>query len=222
MAAIAALAAKNEPYIKSLIQDKGDGIYWISCFAPDKTGQYNPVVVEVNARFPMNSAHQMVYAGKPKRGTPFAGPYPMWAPLIEKALVTLNEKYHLFGRQAGYEGIHHGGAAAKVLRVLIGHGGRVCATARHTEDHIWEELKAADRGDYLTCVSNAPAPQIPSPHAYAILGTSVKKGQRYVTLYNPWGFHSPGRPDAGNGVFAYPLSDFKKAFDIISIVPRNG
>ena len=221
MGALAAVAAKNEPLVKSLFESKGSGACRVNLFAPEKDGKFEREQVDMSTRLPVDSMRRLRYAGAPKPSNAPKSKRPLWAALIEKALVAYNGKYHVFGREPGYEGMNHGSAPARVIRALTGRRGTVCSTAWSSEDKVWAAVKRANRGDYVTCNAAGGTREIPGPHTYAVLGGCVKKGKRYVTLYNPWGFHPPEIPNAGKGVFSYPLSDFMDAFQILTMVPRD-
>ena len=53
-------------------------------------------------------------------------------------------------------------------------------------------------------------------HAYAVLGTLERNGEKYVKVRNPWGEHEPGR-GRDDGIFLLPIGQFLKAFSTVAL-----
>jgi len=170
LAVLAGLAESDPTIIRQMITPFGDGTYGVRFF---NNGQ--EVYLRVDADLPVNSVGSLVYARKGQDGE-------LWVPLAEKAYA-----YFRYG-QNSYASIS-GGWMTTVFRQITGGwtntrftGGSAVDLYNYFSGHL-------SQGHAVTLGSNYNAQSpIMGSHAYTVISVHTSGQQRYVTVYNTWGW----------------------------------
>ena len=118
----------------------------------------------------------------------------LWPLIIEKA--------YALGVSDGYPGLDLGGTAGAAMTALTGARAARLPVAAYDFERLTRDLAAhglvsfatPDAEDARTRNALARAGLV-RDHAYAVLGTKIdERGERWVQLYNPWGYDHPGDP----------------------------
>jgi hypothetical protein len=220
MASLAALAYQDPDFVRSMIRDLGQGVYSVRLYAPNHQGQYSEQWVVVDSAVPLGSTNQPLY-GRVFRPVP-RGTAAIWPVLVEKAIVRLNDEYHIFSKHLGYQGIGQGGNRAVVLQVLTGQSTGTLNVAQewYCDEDVWQVVARADQGDYVTAATWKAVPGLPADHSYTILGTEWRGNERRIKLRNPWGAITPDNRFGGDGLFSLPMSTFRAHFEYVVSAPR--
>jgi hypothetical protein len=232
-AAVSALVGVGPKAIEKLLKDNGDGTYTVTFFLPSATlgigGAGAPISVTVDADVYVTDEEKPLY-GKPKRDddpTPPTkkaeeGPKPIWFPILEKAFAEVKNK--------SYENIVSllSNDSSQALEMLTGKPRRY-AFSILGDDATWNklvELTSAERPVAAATHVFRPAlykgTELRPKHQYAVLGVSVRDGQRLVKLRNPWGYQGAGASlNVGKeerGIFFMRLEDFTTYFPVLNYV----
>jgi len=170
LAVLAGLAESDPMIVRQMITPFGDGTYGVRFY---NNGQ--EVYLRVDADLPVNSAGSLVYARKGPDGE-------LWVPLAEKAYA-----YFRYG-QNSYASIS-GGWMTTVFRQITGGWTNTRFTGGSPVDLYNYFSSHLSQGHSVTIGSNynAQSPVVGS-HAYVVMSVHTSGQQRYVTIYNTWGW----------------------------------
>ncbi len=76
---------------------------------------------------------------------------------------------------------------------------RTTITAGSDPDTLWNTIRGGVTGDHpmvLSTPDSTVAEPLHKNHAYAVLDAYERDGQRYVSVYNPWGTNDNSRTAA--------------------------
>jgi hypothetical protein len=152
------------------------------------------VSVTVDGTLPMENG-RTVYAHPDTLGE-------TWPAVMEKAYAKL---------WGGYGAIGNGGDGGAALLALTGQPVKRYSLSPSKADDAFATLKsvlASGQPIVAGTKSHVTSPLVHSGHDYTVLGVSEEKGQKFVTVRNPWGHEAAGTPGAADGVHKLPLETF--------------
>jgi hypothetical protein len=206
LSGISSLANVNPQAIRDAIKENADGTFTVTFKKDSFLGLFGrgqkPIEVTVDADFPTKDGGTTQLYTKAKGGE-------LWPLIIEKAYAKLD---------GGYQRVGVGGSPCTIWQALTGKAGAMTANLVEGQGSLFRKLQNALNEQRPVAASTAPALKnyegtgLVKGHVYAILGVSEKKGQRFVTLRNPWGDTEWGKDGKDDGTFTMKLADFKKQF----------
>ncbi|MCC7072090.1 MAG: hypothetical protein IT383_12250 [Deltaproteobacteria bacterium] len=222
LAACDALCATNPQRLRDMIRDNGDGSYTVSFQRFDHERQrYVSEEVTVTNQVYVKPG----YGGdKPLYGSSLAGD--TWFPILEKAYAKW---------KGGYEGVN-GGYPFEAFEAMLGAAGRHYDCETMPREALWAALnKKSKAKEAMVTWSRVETPTLPfansglaSDHAYSVLGTVEKNGERYVKVRNPWASNPWAAQNNRLGIVAdkdvleVPLALFAKMFVGVGAAPTGG
>jgi len=195
LAALASLAETDPSIIEQMIAPLGDGTYAVRFYNGGEE-----IYLRIDADLPVSSSSHLVYA---KTGPDDE----LWVPLLEKAYA-----YFRYG-QNSYASIN-GGWMSTVYHQVTGQASRFL-WMQGSEESLYNYLaESLAEGHAVTVGSyyDSPSPIVGS-HAYVIKSVEIVDGQRYVTVFNPWG--TDGRAWDSNysdGLLRISVSQVQQSF----------
>lgn len=205
ISSLVAVARARPDLLEKAIVDHGNGTYTVTFQSRPVRGLPTvPVEVTVDSTIAKRR-------GKPEYASA-RDPKELWPLLFEKAYAAW---------KGGYEQIE-AGMAANALEALTGATPSffLVSTAMNP-DVVFEKLKLVNEpGGAVVALSKPEDTGIDgmvADHAYAVLGTVERNGEKYVKLRNPWGEREPGR-GRDDGIFLLPIGQFLKAFSTVETI----
>ena len=204
MAALSAVTKANPAFVRDSIRLNKDGTYNVRFFKDGK-----PIYVNVDNDFLHDKWGRPVYGTSKDKGE-------LWVAVMEKAYAKLNHSYENIGK---------GGDTKNALQTLTGISTQSFDPGSVSDGKLYDTLNSAFKsglpvtaGTSYNQALYANTGIVPT-HAYTVTGVSVKNGQPFVTVRNPWGqVEWNGSADGKNdGIFEIPLADFKKYFPYVSL-----
>lgn len=217
VAALAATARANPELITNGIKAAGSGAYDVRFFERDYGGTYKEVWIKVDADLVTSKGgSRPAYARsteKNDRGME------LWPAIYEKAYAVWKK---------GYDKMGEGGSSQAALEALCGNRVQSTTLATTPEDQIWKKLQAVTKDGAMTKAGSAGThgkdqediykdTNLYAWHAYTIMGTEEKDGQRFVILRNPWGRTEPGSDGKDDGIFKLTIADFVKYYSNMNL-----
>lgn len=218
LSSLVAVANLYPSFIRRAIEDHRDGTYTVT-FRTRVRGRVAPVPVRVDSRFPVNARGAQVF-GKGLRNGRHG--QELWPALFEKAFAAW---------QHGYLSINEGGFGGAALTSLTGAASRTRTPNRYSEQRLWRILTEAERARRPLLSSTPDAAALArrtgrsdgagliEDHFYALLGTRVRKGKRFVRLYTPLVdftaqvVSTPRASDNAKRFIHVPFALYRRAFD---------
>ncbi len=204
---VASIAARDPDAIRRLFSENDDGTVTVRFKAFDRiAGQYVDVPITVTRELYTKRGRPLYGASSNTRNP---GAMELWFPLLEKAYAAW---------KGGFDGIQSG-YACEVFEAILGREGRHFDPAAMGADAIWSQLRRAERNDEPVLAWTHPDSlgrpyantSLVADHAYSVIGTEERNGERYVQIRNPWGC----RP--GDGNFSVPLAELVRYFYGVAI-----
>ena len=218
LSSLVAVANLYPAFVRRAIEDHRDGTYTVT-FSSRARGRVTPVPIRVDSRFPVNPRGAQVFGKGLRNGS---HGQELWPALFEKAFAAW---------QHGYARINEGGYGGAALTSLTGAASRTRTPNRYSEQRLWWILTEAERAR-RPLLSSTPDGQalarrtgrsdnagLIEDHFYAVLGTSLRGGKRFVRLYSPLVDFSaavvstPSAADNARRVIQLPLALYRRAFD---------
>ena len=171
VASLIAIAATRPELIENAVTDNEDGTFTVRLYEAGAARD-----VTVNGELYMHAAIRKPVYMRSRNATE------LWGPIIEKAYAGLHDD--------GYQGVHSGWPA-DALRTLTNLDSDLLAHASSSDDALYATIEQALRDRRPTVadigiddVAAAEAAGLLPLHAYAVLGTQIEDGQRYLVLRN--------------------------------------
>jgi hypothetical protein len=203
LSSLSAVAQSHPELLKNAITTNRDGSYTVTFYErEDMSKPAHPERVTIDGKFAMKNG-QFEYAAAREQSE-------LWPQIFEKA----------YAAWKGNFGKIEGGMGADALEALTGaKPGFTLITPDMTADAVFSAVKAAcaDKG-CVVALSQPYRPEVPGmveDHAYTLLGTEEKDGQKLVKLRNPWGSQEVGHDGKDDGIFTMPVEQFMKAYTMI-------
>lgn len=206
LSSLSAVAQTHPELLKNAIKTNRDGTYTVTFFErEDMSKPAHAEQVTVDGKFAMRDG-EFVYASAREQKE-------LWPQIFEKA----------YAAWKGGFGKTEGGMGAAALQALTGaKPGFTLLTPMMTPAEGFAAVKAAlkDGGCAVTLSQPFGKPEkgLIADHAYTLLGTEEKDGQKWVRLRNPWGSMEPGADGKDDGIFTMPIEDYMKAFTLLEYV----
>ena len=201
LASLAGFALTDPEVIRQFIAPLGDGTYAVRFFQNDQE-----VFLRLDADLPVSSGTSLAYAKLGVDGE-------LWVPLAEKA-------YAFFRRGENSYASLSSGWMTTVYREITNEQTSLQWTSSKTADQLYDRIAtdlAAGHTITLGSKSGGVGP-IVGGHAYTVVAASIEDGQRYVTVYNPWGYDGRSYDDNyGDGLMKLSADLVKDAFTAVCI-----
>ncbi|MFW6153980.1 MAG: C2 family cysteine protease [Planctomycetota bacterium] len=200
LAALTGFAHDDPNIIRQMITPLGDGTYAVRFHRGGRE-----VYLRIDADLPMRYS-RLVYADLGAEGE-------TWVALAEKAYA-----YFRYGDNS-YESLS-GGWMSTVYTEITNRSSTLRWTSGMTAATMFNYMAGQiDAGATVSLGSySAAGGPIVGGHAYAVLGTEVVNGARYVTVHNPWGVDGrtyDSNPD--DGVLRLTMDTVKSGFMAVAV-----
>jgi len=170
LAVLASLSDTDPTVIRQMVTPFGDGTYGVRFY---NNGQ--EVYLRLDADLPVNVSGSLAYAKTSSDGE-------IWVPIVEKAFT-----YFRYG-QNSYSSIN-GGWMSTTCRQITGEWTNTKWTSTTASDLYSYFSSNLSSGYAITLGSNYDATSpVVSSHAYMVKSVQTVGSQKYVTVYNPWGW----------------------------------
>jgi hypothetical protein len=209
VAALSSVAAADPKAIENCIKDNGDGTYTARFFSKGPDGKLKPSYVRVDGDIPSRDPSQRFYAGDRDSSE-------LWVSLIEKAYASW---------KGGYEAIGEGGFPAEAMTEITGRESSYYDVKENGPEVTFDLLESALKSKVPVAAETFGKKReamyegtgVHGNHTYAVVGTSVENGEKFVQLRNPWGFSEPDGDGKDDGTFKLKLQDFMKLFEAVNV-----
>jgi hypothetical protein len=207
MGAMSAVAKSEPAAIASMFTyNKKDDTYTVRLFDLKGKAHY----VTIDSDLPRNGWYGYYYARS-------HDPKELWPALLEKAFAKWKGSYGAI--EAGVPGEAMMAITGKKSTDLMMRGKGV------TQDSVFQALQVAVKAGKPAIAATLGESEskkydgtgMYADHTYSVFGTSVKNGEQYVQLRNPWGESEPAGNGRDDGIFELKMSDLMKLFSNVSI-----
>ncbi len=213
VSSMSALAHADPDAVRNMLQDHGDGTLTARFFATHQGGFEEVRVTVDDEVWHRPGTDQPLYGSSGERG-PDGAPT-RWYPLLEKAYAAWKGSYKAIGT---------GDYSAHVLEAITGKQVRYQRTDKHSPDEMWAMLTAAVAEKRPTTCTTHPETAagrftntgLVADHAYTVLDTAVRDGERRVLMRNPWGRKEPQGHGIDDGVFEVSMDVFMSYFTAVT------
>ncbi|MFP4054007.1 MAG: C2 family cysteine protease [Phycisphaerae bacterium] len=198
LAGLASLAETDPGVIRQAITALGDGTYAVRYFDGNQE-----VYLRIDGDLPVRSSGSMAYQGLGNGGD-------TWMALMEKAYA-----FYRYGENS-YSSIE-GGWMGTVYAQITGESTGYMSVGSYTETGLYNTLvNHRNAGHAVTLGSWGTQPsgsRIVGSHAYVVQEVGTDGGERYVTVYNPWGWDGIGSDnDVYDGLIRLTLRQVRQYF----------
>jgi len=206
VSSLSAVAQAHPEILEKNMKTNRDGTYTVTFYQrPDMTKPAKPVQITVDGDFPTKGGRLEYISARENRE--------LWPLVYEKAYAQW---------KGSYDGIE-AGMGSMALEALTGaKPSYFPITSDADPAKVFQQVKDACAGKGCVVALSQPVgcdvKGMVDDHAYTLLGTVEKDGQKLVKVRNPWGEHEVGNDGKDDGVFTLPVEQFVKAFAMVELV----